>query len=97
MPQKSPLYYTISYFFKPQLKFFDNEYILFDEVSGDTYRLSEIEGRIIEQLTVSPASFDELIVACQFDKASASEEMQKCLHQALNKMKHLSMIEINQG
>lgn len=79
-------------FFKPNLKLFGNEYIVFDSISGDTFRISLLEGYIIEMLMMSPSSENELFESIQIDDCSWVE-VRQAVSLAVSELKAASMVE----
>lgn len=47
-------------FFKPHLKSWGENYVLFDEASGDTHMLDQLAGYVLESLIRSPKSIELL-------------------------------------
>ena len=85
-------YWEIHQFYKPYLKVLDNEYVLFDAVTGDTSRVPQLEGFIIERLLDRSLQIPELASLIEINASDSLEDVKDELHQVLIKMEELQMV-----
>lgn len=88
--------WKICCFFKPNLKLLDDEYIIFDKTSGDTFRVPYLEGYIIEKLLVLPATEEDLFKFIDITDDCVKGDLRRALSRALHELNVASMVEIFQ-
>lgn len=85
--------WRIHRFFRPHLRHWNGDYVLFDELSGDTHALDQLAGYILECLLVSPMSIDSIAEKINIADEITQYELNQLIAMTLSELVNLSFVE----
>lgn len=80
-------------YFKPHIKRWDDEYVIFDEASGDTHNVDSLAGFVITNLQSAVTSVKELALKLEADEDYSQQEKQEIIAVVLQELKALQFVE----
>jgi len=80
-------------FFKPHLKQWGEDYVLFDEISGDTHSLDQLAGFILESVLHSSKSIESLSRAISTTDNCSYDEIENLISDAVLELNALRFLE----
>ncbi len=89
----SQLPWCLHPYFKPHIKHWGQDYVLFDEVSGDTHILDSLAGFVLSTLMSSPATVDALSGRLSEDQDCPIEELKSLVSDVLIELAELDFVD----
>ncbi len=80
-------------YFKPHIKHWGEDYVLFDEVSGDTHILDPLAGFVLDELVISASSIDSLSAQLSLTDDCSLNELKLLIADVLSELVQLGFVE----